>query len=88
MGNNYININSATIDADAFSNFNAEAMRVLGEKEALDQEYKDLIEQVQNTTKLKKGVISKYFKSRFKAKTKEVVEQGEVFEALNNALDA
>lgn len=87
MSNKHISINGATIDADSLKKFNAEAMRIQGEIEALDEEFKDLINRAKQETKIKKGDISQYFRSRFKAKTKNVIEQGELFSTLNKAVD-
>ena len=78
---------NATINTELFSGQYQEALRVLCEVEALQQEYKDIVEQSAKDSKLKPAKISKYFKARFKATTKSVVEEGSLFEALNEVLD-
>jgi hypothetical protein len=80
-------IGNAIVDTDKLRGYNSEALDILQQKENLDVEYKDLINEVAKQTKLKKAVVSGYFKARHKAKAAEVVEKGELYNALNEALD-
>ena len=84
---NIISVGNATVDVNKLMDFNKEAQRILWEKERLEDEYKDLVEEVVKQTKLKKNVVSGYFKDRYKVKTKESVEKGAMYEVLNDALD-
>jgi len=82
-----VNIDNAVVDTDKFRGYNEEAQRILNEQELLKEDYKILIDTVANETKIKKGDVSKYFKARAKFKSKEEVKKGELFEALDSALD-
>jgi predicted solute-binding protein len=77
---------TVTINLDDFIGFNQEAMEALGQEEAAKQQFKDIVAEAAGKTGMKKGKISKYFRARFAAKTKEATELGELFEKLDEAI--
>jgi hypothetical protein len=75
------------IDSQEFGKFNNRALDVLEQISELQKDLKEIVEEAADATKLKKGLINKYFKSRHKFKTKEAKVEGDLFESLDNALD-
>lgn len=87
MSKKVISIDNATIDAEKLRGYNSEALQALDAKVEAEAEFKDIVERAATETKLKKGVISAFFKARHADKAKDVVKKGEVFGALASALD-
>lgn len=63
--------------------YKSEAMEFLGEADAANTGYKDIVTAAAETTKLPKGIISKYFKACFNDKTKQITEEADIIEFLN-----
>lgn len=80
-----VNVN---IDSEVFQGYTSESFGILKRQEIIKEEFKLLVETVAETTKLKKAVVSKYLKARFNLSTKEPKVEGELFEALDNVLEA
>ena len=64
--------------------YKGEAMEFLSEVEAANTSYKEIVTAAAETTKLPKGIISKYFKACFNDKTKQISEEADIIEFLNN----
>ena len=82
-----VTIDNATFDVAKLTQFMQRAHNLLDEQQVLKEDYKQLVSDVEQETKLPKKVVNKFFKSRFADKTKEVVKEGSIFEALNEAVD-
>ena len=50
-------------------------------------EFNDLVDMAAEDANIKPAVVKAYFKARFADKTSVTVERGELFDALDNALD-
>jgi len=87
MAGTIISLNDATIDTEVFRHYNQEAQTLLRNIEVLQQEFKELLETVENTTGIKKTEVAGYFKSRFTEKHEDVVAKGNLYEVLNEALN-
>jgi hypothetical protein len=79
---------NVTVAADVFTEYTQESYGILRKIEILNEEFKELVEVVSDTTKLDKKHVSKYLKARFKLSTKEPKAQAEIFEALDSVLEA
>jgi hypothetical protein len=55
--------------------------------DALKKDLKTIVLEASEKNKLDKKIINKYFAARYKAQTKEVAEQGELFAAIDNLID-
>lgn len=78
---------SVTIDTKVFSGYIQDSNRILDEIDELKKDYKELIDAVEETTKLPKKNVRKYLKARYNADTKAPKKDAELFEALDNAVD-
>lgn len=78
---------TATIDSQKLTEFNQRALDVLEQISELTKDFKEIVEEASDATKLKKAKVSKYFKSRFDAKTKDTSELGILFSQLDEVLD-
>lgn len=78
---------SATINSDSFGDYNRRAIAVLSEIAALQEDFKVIVQEASDNTKLKKAKVAKFFKSRFDAKTKDVKQLGDLFTTLDDVLD-
>lgn len=76
-----------TINSDDLQEFTRKSTVILSEIAALDEDFKLLVQEMSDRTKLKKTKVSKYLKQRFDFKTKETQELGELFSTLDSALD-
>lgn len=77
---------TATIDADVFKGYTAEAFDVQRKQDNLKTDWKILVETIAETTQLPKKEVNKYLKARYKLETKAPKLQGELFEALDAAV--
>lgn len=84
---NVISIDGATINSADFTNLLQRALNVLDTAREAKLDLKEIVEEAAEKTKLEKSVVSKFFKARFDDKTKATIAQGELFAALNNAID-
>jgi hypothetical protein len=82
-----ITIDNASVDTEKFRGQYDESQRVLEEIALLQEDFKAIVDSIAKETKLKKNVVSGFFKARFKAKTAEAVQKGEMFQALNEAVE-
>lgn len=83
---NVITIDGATIDTKVFTQYTQESYRILDQIRELTLDHKELVESVALTTKLPKGIVNSYLKARYKDKTKEATEKGDMYEMLDNAV--
>jgi hypothetical protein len=79
---------TANVNPELFQGYVKESIRVLAEIAALQDEYKMIVATVAESTTMKKGLVSKYMKSRFKLETEKTKKLGIVFEQLDEALEA
>jgi hypothetical protein len=77
--------NFKEVDATLFAGYKNEAVAVLDKVAEAQEEYKALVDTVAETTGLKKGLVGKYFKAAFAAKTEEAKQLAQAFEALDTA---
>jgi hypothetical protein len=75
------------IDQEMFQEYLKEAFEHLATIEEADQQFKEVVETVSETTGLKKAKVSKYLKERHAAKTKATRELGQLFEALDDVVE-
>lgn len=83
----HVTIDNATFEIKAFVDFLQRGLNLLDQQQELKLDFNELVEEVEKETKLPKKVVRKFFKSRFDAKAKEVVKEGELIAALNEAVD-
>ena len=83
----HISIDNANFEAAELVAYLQRALSLLDTSREAMLDFKELLEEVTEKTKLDKKVVSKFFKARFADKTKQVVKEGEVFAALNDAVD-
>jgi len=82
-----LSINEETILADEFTKSLQRFISVKAEMDALKEDLKEIVLEAAEKNKLDKKIVSKYFTARYKAQTKEVAEQGELFAAIDNLID-
>ena len=82
-----VSIDNVVVDTEKFRQYNQEGQRLLEEIEELQTQFKELVEVVAKETKLKKPAVSGFLKARYKAKTKEAVRKGTLYDVLDGALD-
>lgn len=82
-----VSIDGATINSDNLTKFLQRGISILAEAEAAKEDFKALVEEIEQDTKLEKKVISKWIKARYADKTKVVIAEGEAVAALNDAVD-
>lgn len=82
-----INGSSVTIDGKVFVGFTKRSHEILDQIAELQKDFKELVEEVVEETKLEKKHVGKYFKARFKFETKKPKAEGEIFEILDNIAD-
>lgn len=75
------------LDSDVLTGYNQRAHNLLEQISELEKDLKEVVEEAAEETKLKKGVLNKYFKARFKFKTKAAKAEGELFATLDGVLD-
>lgn len=75
------------IDGNLLREYVEEGFEILKEEAKQKQLFKEAIELQAETLKLKKGLLTKYVKAAFKAKTKEARELGTTFEQLDAAVE-
>lgn len=83
----HISIDNATFEAAELVGFLQRGLNLLDTSREAMLDFKELVEEAATKTKLEKKVVSKFIKSRFADKTKQVVKEGEVFAVLNDAVD-
>lgn len=74
---------TATIESRVFTGYSQEAHQALQNMADATAKYKEVVDTVAENTKLKKGVVSKYFKLKYREKTSTAVEEGEIFKVLS-----
>lgn len=80
-------VDNATFNAADLTRFLQRGISILAEMDANKDDFKELIEEAVRDTKLEKKIITKFIKSRFAAKTKDIVAEGETLAALSDAVD-
>lgn len=65
--------------------YKGEAFEFLGQVEEAATQFKDIVAAASETTGLKKGIISKYFKISYKDDVKKLTEEADVIGFLNEA---
>lgn len=83
----HVTVDNATFNADDLTRFLQRALSLQAEEAILKEDYKALVQEAVDGTKLPKKLVNKFFKSRFKVQTKEIVEEAGKLEALSNAVD-
>jgi predicted solute-binding protein len=87
LHNENVTVAGITIVSAELRQYTDDSFRILNAAESYKTEFTDMVAAAAEKTGLPKKVLSKYFKARFKEATKEATEQGEIFEALDRALD-
>lgn len=64
--------------------YKGEAFEFLSQVEEHSAQFKDIVAAASETTKLPKGIISKYFKTAFKDDVKKLTEEADVIGFLND----
>jgi len=64
--------------------YKTEAFEFLSEVESASTSFKDIVAAASETTKLPKGIISKYFKTTFKDDVKKLTEEVDIINFLND----
>jgi hypothetical protein len=82
-----VTIGNATINSEDMYNFLQRSRNILEEVELQNDAFKNLVKEIVDATKLDKKVVSKFLKSRYKFKTKEIVAEAETLDALSKAVD-
>ncbi len=88
MSNTNVTIGQVSVDTAALKAYIEDSFRILSSMESYKAEFKDMVEAAAEKTGLEKKVLSAYFKARFSDATKEAKEKGDIFDALDDALDA
>jgi cobalamin biosynthesis protein CbiG len=83
-----ISINEGTINSDKMTEAVRRYIGVRAEVDCLKEDLKEIVKQAADESKLDKKLINKYLGARYKAQTKEVAEQGELFAAIDNLIDS
>jgi uncharacterized protein (UPF0335 family) len=84
---NIINIDNAQIDATKLTGFLQRAISVQAEIEMNKTDLKEIVQEAVDATKLDKKIVRKFFTTRYKATTKDVVAEAETLDALSKAVD-
>lgn len=84
---NVISIDGATINSAEFTAFLQRGLSVLDVQREATLDFKEIVEEAATKMKMEKKIVSKFIKARFKDSTKDVIADGELFAALNNAID-
>ncbi len=84
---NVISIDGAMINSDDFTKFLQRGLSVLDSQREATLDFKEIVEEASEKMKIDKKVVSKFFKARFKDTTKAAIKDGELFAALNQAID-
>lgn len=104
MTKEVITIGKFTVDADLFAAYQKKAQEELklehklkGDAKESALDFKETVEAAHMATKIPKGELSKYFKSRFEDSlpkdegkvvgTKAAIDRGELYSVLNSVLD-
>lgn len=74
---------AATFDHELMKGYLKEAFEHLDDVSEAQALFKEVVEAVADTTKLKKGKVAKYFKTKYKAKTSELKDEAELFGKLD-----
>ena len=82
-----LNLDQAQIDSNELTRQLQRFISVQAEMDAMKDDIKEIIQEAADKNKMDKKLVSKYFKARYKAQTKEVAEQGEMFAAIDNLID-
>lgn len=82
-----ITIDQATFNTDDLTGFLRRAINVQAEIEALKEDFKALVQEAADSTKLEKRIARKFFVARYKATTKDIVAEAETLDALSKAVD-
>lgn len=83
-----VTIDNASFDAADLTRFLQRGISILAEQEANKEDFKALVKEVEEETKLPKKIVSKFIKARYKANTKDIVAEAETLEALSQAVDS
>jgi uncharacterized protein (UPF0335 family) len=84
---NTVTIDNSTVDVTKLTGFLQRGIRLLAEQEDLKNDFKELVQEAVDATSLEKKIVSKFIKARFKANTKDIVDEAATLEALSNAVD-
>lgn len=77
---------TVTVDSDLLAGYIKESNEHLEAINEANEQLKLIGEALEEKTGIKAGTIIKYIKARYKEKTKEATEIGEIFGAIDNAL--
>lgn len=73
-------------DPELFREYQEEAFGYLNEIDEQKANLKSVLETMIETTGIDKKVLTKYIKDSYKAKSKETIQLGEAFAAINEAI--
>jgi capsular polysaccharide biosynthesis protein len=82
-----VTIDQATFNSDELTSFLRRAINVQAEIDSLKEDFKVLVQEAADATKLDKKIARKFFVARFKATTKDIVAEAETLDALSKAVD-
>jgi capsular polysaccharide biosynthesis protein len=82
-----VTIDNATVNTDDLTGFLRRAINVQAEVEANKEDFKALVQEAADATKLNKKIVRKFFTARYKATTKDIVAEAETLDALSKAVD-
>jgi hypothetical protein len=89
--NNNVIVNAedgiANMQPEMLREYLKQSYEILTELDNLKEQFKGHVETVAAETTLKKGVVSKYLKARYKQATKVEKELGQVFDQLDSIAD-
>jgi uncharacterized protein (UPF0335 family) len=85
--NKFISIDSANVDVTKLTGFLQRGLNVLDQIEELKKDFKEIVQEAVDATSLDKKIVGKFIKTRFKANTKDIVDEAATLEALSNAVD-
>lgn len=81
-----VSIDNGKIDKATFVDYLQRAKQILDDQESAKIDFKQLVEDVSKQTGVDKKALGKFFKSRYKAKTAELVKEGNTIAALNEVV--
>lgn len=82
-----LNLDNAQINSNDLIGSLQRFISVTAEMDSMKDDIKEIIQDAADKNKMDKKLVAKYFKARYKAQTKEVSEQGEMFAAIDNLID-
>lgn len=82
-----ITLDIGTVDVNKLTGFLQRGISVLAEQDSYKEDFKALMEEAANDLKIEKKILTKFVKTRYNAKTKDIVAEAETLDALSKAVD-